>query len=190
MAFLLTAELDAEKRPHEAYRRYQAYLTSVRDTMPPGAYALATSDWYFNSEDHRAPHDAWLEALSIGEASLDASQPADQHRGVTITIRLLGAYHDAHLEFSYRDVSRYRLDFATPHHPRHPGHRDWRYDEFRLAPGGRVEHEIEWWGSRPTGTWLIEAADVEHRYLPLPEASRASSSSRGSSISNPTSNER
>lgn len=24
------------------------------------------------------------------------------------------------------------------------GHRDRRHDEFRHAPGGRVEHEIEW----------------------------------------------
>lgn len=141
--------------------------------MPAGAYALATSEWYFDSTDHRAPHDAWLDAVRIEEASLDAAQTADQHRGVSITVRLLGAYHDAYLEFCYRDVSRYRLDFATPHHPTHPGHRDWRYDEFRLAPNGRVEHEIEWWGPRPTGTWLIEAADVEFRYIPQPVISDA-----------------
>ena len=167
MAYLLTAELDAESQPGAAYRRYQTYLASVRDRMPPGAYALATSEWYFSLTDRRAPHDAWLDALHIQEESIDATQAADQRRGVTITIRLLGAYHDAYLEFSYRDVSRYRLDFATPHHPANPGHRDWRFDEFRLAGEGRVEHEIEWWGPRPTSTWLIEAADVEHRYLPL-----------------------
>ena len=34
------------------------------------------------------------------------------------------------------------------------------------AAGGRVEHEIEWWRSTPTGTSLIEAADVEHLWLP------------------------
>lgn len=105
-----------------------------------------------------------LQGLNIKEEPVDATQPADQHRGVTITIRLLGAYHDANLEFVYRDVSRYRPDFATPHHPENPGHRDWRYDEFRLVGDGRVEHEIEWWGPQPTGTWLIEAADVEYRY--------------------------
>src|SRR6476469_5796301 len=142
MAFLLTAELDSYELPCAAYRRDREYLDSVRDAMPAGAYALATSGWYFNSADHRAPHDAWLEALHVEERSLHAHRPADQHRGVAITIRLLGAYHDAHLEFHYRDVSRYRLDFATPHFPGHARHCDWRYDEFRLAPGGRVEHEI------------------------------------------------
>lgn len=50
------------------------------------------------------------------------------------------------------------------------GHRDWRYDEFRLSKHGGVEHEIERCGPTATGTWLIEAAAVEYRWLPFADA--------------------
>jgi hypothetical protein len=33
--------------------------------------------------------------------------------------------------------------------------------------GGGVEHEIEWWGRGPTGSWLIEAPDVEYAWQPF-----------------------
>ena len=163
MAYILTAQLRDEAAGDGAFARYRAYIASVRDQLPTGAYALASSGWYFDTSDHRAPHDAWLEAATVAEVP-----PADreQRRVTAITIRLLGAYHDGWLEFHYWDVSRYRLELRAEAPDRGRGHRDWRYDEFRLAPGGRVEHEIEWWGAGPTATWLIEAADVEHRWLP------------------------
>lgn len=41
------------------------------------------------------------------------------------------------------------------------------WPQFRLASGGRVEHEIEWWGRGPTVTWLIETADVEYSWPPF-----------------------
>jgi hypothetical protein len=30
----------------------------------------------------------------------------------------------------------------------------------------RYLHEIEWWGSRATGTRLIEASDIEYQWIP------------------------
>jgi hypothetical protein len=47
------------------------------------------------------------------------------------------------------------------------GHRDWRYDELRLSKDGRILHEIEWHGANEVGSWLIEASDVELRWIPL-----------------------
>lgn len=45
---------------------------------------------------------------------------------------------------------------------------DWRYDEFRLADDGRVIHEIEWSSGYGRGaSWLIEAADVQFKILPM-----------------------
>jgi len=67
------------------------------------------------------------------------------------------------VELTYPRVHAYRLNLN--HGER--GHHDWRYDEFRLTDDGHLLHEIEWWGSEETGKWLIEADDVEYRFLPL-----------------------
>lgn len=67
------------------------------------------------------------------------------------------------MELTYPRVHAYRLNLN--HGER--GHHDWRYDEFRLTDDGHLLHEIEWWGSEETGKWLIEADDVEYRFLPL-----------------------
>ncbi|HET7550631.1 MAG TPA: hypothetical protein VFK04_05030 [Gemmatimonadaceae bacterium] len=174
--YILTAQLYDEDTGDQAFARYQAYLDSVHDQMPSGALALATSVWYFNSNDHRAPHDAWLEAVHVVETPVEADAPRRTPRQVAITIRLLGAYHDGFIEFRYRDVTRYRIDLTPESDAPGTGHRDWRYDEFRLAPGGRVEHEIEWWGRGPTGTWLIEAADVEYAWQPFTARAEGSES--------------
>jgi len=60
MTFLLTSD-GRERDVVSAFRRYREYLKSQRSAFPPSAYALATSDWYFDPQDHRCPHDAWLE---------------------------------------------------------------------------------------------------------------------------------
>lgn len=165
MAYILTDQLHAEDEPTAAgaFARYRAYLASVRGRMPPSALALAESDWYFNARDHRAPHDAWLETVTVVERGAGERR---QDRAVALTIRLLGAYHDGYIELHYRDVTRYRIELA-PSETVGGGHRDWRYDELRLGPRGGVVHEIEWWGLEATGTWLIEAGDVEYRWLPV-----------------------
>jgi hypothetical protein len=143
-----------------AFRRYREYLESVKDSFPPSAYALATSDWYFYPRDHRCPHDAWLESLSLAEPS---SGSRHEIRTLSLQARLLGAYHDGYIELRYPRVFRYCLDIDDGE----MGHRDWRYDEFRVSDGGRLIHEIEWWGPRQTGTRLIEASDLEFRWVPI-----------------------
>jgi hypothetical protein len=40
------------------------------------------------------------------------------------------------------------------------GHGYWRYDEFRVSPGGKLVHEIEWSHPDGDGVWLIEEGDV------------------------------
>lgn len=161
MVYILTAQRHDVAR---AFARYHAYIESVRGELPAGAYALATSDWYFDFREHRAPHDAWLERVTVVEQrAASGRDPAK----ICIELRLLGAYHDGWIDLSYRDVSRYRIELASADCDRGYGHRDWRYDEFRLVPGRRVEHEIEWWGIASTGTWLIEAADVEFQWTPI-----------------------
>jgi hypothetical protein len=162
MVYILTEQLYDEVAGDVAFARYQAYLDTVGARMPAGARALATSAWYFDSRDHRAPHDAWLERACVEE-----TVSPDGRRSVQIRVRLLGAYHDGHIEFYYRDVRYYRIALEPRDRDAGHGHRDWRHDEFRVAADGRVEHEIEWWGIQSTGTWLIDAADVEYHWLPL-----------------------
>jgi hypothetical protein len=78
-------------------------------------------------------------------------------------VRLLGAYHDGHIELLYPLVFGYRLSVYNGER----GHRDWRYDELRLSARGHVIHEIEWYRLNEIGSWLIEASDVEFRWIPL-----------------------
>jgi hypothetical protein len=144
-----------------AYDRYRNYLQSTREKFPSSAYALATSDWYHNFNDHRCPHDAWLESVEIGE---DASGVRHEERTAALKIRLLGAYHDGHIELRYPRVFSYALRGDAVGR----GHRDWLYDELRLSEQDRLIHEIEWCGTDDTAHWFIEAADLEFRWIPRP----------------------
>ncbi|HET7463563.1 MAG TPA: hypothetical protein VFJ82_20080 [Longimicrobium sp.] len=65
MAFILSAQRDGASGGW--YERYMEYLAENRGRFPPGAYALATSTWYFGFNDPRGPHDAWLEEVTISE---------------------------------------------------------------------------------------------------------------------------
>jgi hypothetical protein len=135
-----------------AYRRYQEYLRQHEQEFPPGAFALARADWYHNPNDHRCPHDGWLENLVISETA-----GTDKKRTTAILIRLLASYHDGSLEFSYPAVYGYTFESRSCTR----GLGDWRYDEFRLSPDGHLIHEIESAGF-PKGEgarWIIEASD-------------------------------
>ena len=143
-----------------AFEGYGNYLRSRRADFPPSAYALATSDWYFGNSDHRAPHDAWLETAEFRELSSGQRQ---EQRQLSLTVRLLSAYHDGFIELHYPQVFAYTLDSQDSA----AGYCDWRYDELRLSENGHLIHEIEWHYAGPTGRWLIEASDVIHSWIPV-----------------------
>ncbi len=151
MPFILADQRGADIR--EAFRRYRHYLETERHRFPAGALALATSEWYFNPEDHRSPHDAWLQHIVVQETGRGERQ---QHRAAGLSIQLLSAYHDLVLSFTYGRVFGYALDAQEVE----GGHFDWRCDEFRVNERGHLLHEIEWSGMREGARWLIEADDV------------------------------
>lgn len=159
MAFILLAERDADCVG--AFRRYRDYLSRSKSSFPHRAFELACSDWYFDSSDHRCPHDAWLESMVISEPATGSRQEV---RHTSIRIRLLGAYHDGFIEFVYPQVFNYQV--GSPSCERGLG--DWRYDEFRVESDRRVIHEIEWagFGARLASRWVIEASDVEFQWIP------------------------
>jgi len=163
MAFVLSAQrnpddLDAV-RGH--WQRYRNYLRENQARFPPGAYELASSDWYFGCEDHRAPHDAWLEAAVFTEPSDGERQ---QHRQLSLEVTLLGAWHDLWIKLRYPRVYSYAMQGGASN----DGHGDWLYDEFRVADNGHLIHEIEWAGKPffDGSRWLIEASDVEFSVEP------------------------
>ena len=157
MSYVLAEQRDADVVA--AFREYRAYLSENANSFPPSAYELAMSDWYFDFSDHRCPHDAWLQSATFHEPSTGS---CSEIRSSTLTVHLFGAYHDGYIEFVYPEVRAYELSapFAVQ------GHGDWRYDEFRVAEGGGVIHEIEWAAFGHTGRWLIEAADVIQKWIP------------------------
>src|SRR5919202_1729543 len=150
-----------ELRPRfEAYRRY---LDSVREQLPPAAFAFATADWHYAFSDHRCPHDAWVEALTISEP---ASGERQEQRRIDIHVRLLGAYHDGHIDLYYRDVRSYTLELPASPSRIKIGHGDWRDDEVRLSERGLVLHEIVFVGG---SHWLIECEDIQYEWRPFAE---------------------
>ena len=158
MAYYLSKERNEDVTG--SYQRYQQYLRQHKHTFPSGAYTLATAEWYQNPSEHRCPHDGSLESLIISETPSVA--PAS--RSISIRMRLVSAYHDGYIEFSYPTVFAYTLESpacAT-------GLGDWQYDEFRLSSRGYLIHEIEWSAvpNSKDSRWIIEAADVEFKWIP------------------------
>lgn len=159
MAFILSAERMASVgAARECFIRYREYLRETRDRFPESAYELASSDWYFAIDERRSPHDSRLRELRLQEVEAESGP-----RAVSLTVRLLNAWRDHFLDFSYPNVVGYSLGLTTGG----SGHRDWRYDEFRLAEDGNVVHEIEWAGPTSTGHWQIVASDVRLSVVPI-----------------------
>jgi hypothetical protein len=151
--------LSADGRGSDNFKKYRHYLETMKSAFPPKAFALASSDWFFSFDDHRAPHDSWLESFTFSENSSGERQ---EDRSLSLTVRLLSAYHDGYIELFYPKVHSYSFDVWSAD----KGHRDWRYDELRLSQRGNLLHEIEWCALNDTGRWIIEASDIEHRWLP------------------------
>jgi len=161
MAFILSAQRNGPaERVNKAFRRYAEYVEANTSRFPPGALELATSSWYFDASDHRCPHDAWVESLEISEFGERGRQDV---RNVEFRVTLLGAYRDGRITLHYPRVYGYEMRFSGGNR----GHRDWRYDDFRVSEAGRLVHEIEWAGPTETGRWLIDALDVEFIWTPF-----------------------
>jgi hypothetical protein len=157
MAYYLSRE--REQDVMAAYRRYQQYLQEHSSEFPPGALALGTSEWYQNPNDHRCPHDGRLDTLFVSEITNQ-----DQKHTITMRVRLVAAYHDGFIEFTYPQVFAYRLESESSE--KRPV--DWLYDEFRLAENGHLIHEIEWasGSSDQIFRWTIEASDIQCHWIP------------------------
>jgi hypothetical protein len=160
MAYILLKD-----RPQNSYEEWQsgwsnycAYLESVKNRLPPSAYDFASAPWHYDFDDHRAPHDGWVDEIVIRESTMGEQK---ENRALEIVVRLFGAYQDGHIELRYSEVQSYLLASGDTIGL---GHGDWLYDEIRLSDRERVLHEVEWSrGNR----WLIECRDVTYEWRPL-----------------------
>jgi hypothetical protein len=117
-----------------------------------------TADWYSFPEDHRSPHDAWVESITISEPFSGEHQ---EKRSLQIQIRLLGAYHDGIIEFTYKGVNSYSLEGMRDI----AGHGDWLEDEVQH----KKKHDLLIHSVTLTnGTFHIEAEDIQYKWTPLP----------------------
>jgi hypothetical protein len=179
MKFFADIGWSGDVDPENIKRRlneYNDYLKSIQESLPPAVYAFATAPWHYG-DGARGLHDSWLESLSISEL---ASGERSQNRAIGIHIRLLGAYHDRHIELIYEGVRNYSLEISPEFKSSRTyksGHGDWLIDEIRLSESDLVLHEIEFSsGSR----WIIECENIQYlsewkqRHEPLGETADVS----------------
>jgi len=168
MSFLLGLPPDASLAEQRArLRDYRRYLETQQKRMPVRAWEFAAADWHYNPDDHRCPHDAWVNRLDVLEI---AEGERHQNRALEIRVELLGAYHDGRIRLVYPGVTRYSL-----YHPWDPrsrgaavGHGDWLVDEISRSENSRpdrclVLHEVEFSNG---SVWTIEADDIHYDWLP------------------------
>jgi hypothetical protein len=115
-----------------------------------------SSDWYKFPDDHRSPHDAWVESITISEPS---SGDRHEHRGLEINVRLLGAYHDGTIEFTYKGVQSYSIRAVGDG----VGHGDWIEDEVDMNGKDTLAHKV----TLSRGSLEIEADTIEYTWTPL-----------------------
>lgn len=132
--------------------KYRQYLHENKRMFPSSAYGFATAEWHYDLNDHRCPHDSWVQSFKIYE---DSSGSRSEVRKAQISVELLGAYHDGVIKIDYVNVSSYNLSTHSNCHG------DWLYDEVRISAVGGVVHEIDFESSH----WVIECADIKYQWL-------------------------
>lgn len=120
------------------FDEYFAYIESIKDVLTPSVYKFA-SNWNLYSLNSRSSlHDCWLESLTVNE---NGAGERGACRNCSVSILLLGAYHDRIIKIDYIGVERYSLD-AVNLTKSLRGHSDLVMHEIRIGEQSLVEHEI------------------------------------------------
>jgi hypothetical protein len=168
MAYILPSDIKGI-RDHLLIKKhfsdYYQYLESIKDKLPKNVIDFATASWHYDPNDHKCPHDAWVESLKIIELS---SGERRRNRNIEIHLQLLGAYHDGFIDLIYKGVKGYALALREVVNPEsNSWHGDWLADEIRLSDDGIVIHEVEF----PVGgSWKIFFTDIEYKWTPFNES--------------------
>jgi hypothetical protein len=101
-----------------------------------------------------------VESITISEPSYGEHH---QVRGLEIRVRLLGAYHDGNIEFTYKRVLRYLIGAI----PERAAHGDWLEDDVDVKEDASLVHRVKF----TNGSLKIEAEEIEYKWIPLPSLS-------------------
>ena len=143
----------------KAFQEYRNFLNASKDRFPASAFEFAAAPWHYDHEDHRCPHDAWVESVLLREPS---SGPRHEKRELEIEVRLLGAFHDGYLHLFYERVHSY--SFGGKKQRGQIWHGDWLIDEVSISASGFVSHEVLF---SSDSRWTIEAEDIRYRWTPI-----------------------
>jgi hypothetical protein len=157
---------DDREEIQACFRKYRDYLESIKGRLPKSTLEFATADWHYNPEDHRCPHDSWVESVLIEEQSEGKRK---EIRWNNIKLLLLNAFHDGHIDITYERVSNYSFKKLSGKSEINPnsnivGHGDWLYDEIALSENSNVIHEIVFSNNYQ---WFIECVDIVYRWKPF-----------------------
>ena len=143
----------------KVFEQYRNFLLSIKEQTPVAAYEFAAAPWHYDREDHRCPHDCWVESLLVHEPSSGSRQ---EKRDLEIDVRLFAAFHDGYVDLHYHRVRSYSLGGKRAN--AHVGHGDWLADEVSLSPNQHVLHEILFSsGAR----WMTEPEDIHFKWAPI-----------------------
>ena len=67
MSLLLGPQGDSIAEQRARYKAYRREVEAKRSGFPAAALEFALADWHYDPNDHRCPHDAWVEQLAIVE---------------------------------------------------------------------------------------------------------------------------
>ena len=135
-----------------AFKQYQSYIDKNESYFSNTILNLVRSDWYFNARDSKCPKDGWLISKTLNnnyDTRNRVKTPAQ------FELVLLGAYHDCHLKFIYKNVSNLFTDgyagslLEQDYDP-------WRIDEFTVDNVGTLTHSIYFLSGK---VWIIECTD-------------------------------
>lgn len=138
----------------KAWISYKAYIDSIRDRLPPQVYEFAIGSWHYVFTNPRSLHDSWVEEIFLKETVVG---PDRHHRVLSISLRLLGAYHNGYTYLTYEQVTGYDMEMKQPSRGSNHGHGDWLIDEVSLADTGEIIHDILF--SSGT-TWTIKCHNI------------------------------
>jgi len=117
-------------------------------------------EWYKLYEDHRSPAGARVESVTIKDR---LTGEIEQNRGLEVQVRLMGAYHDGTIDFTYTGVRRYSVEGTRDV----AGHPSWLEDDLDIRRHDSLLHSV----TLTNGSFEIEADDIEYKWTPLPALS-------------------
>lgn len=117
------------------YDKYFKYIEEIKHKMPLSVYNLASDRERYDISSKKSLHDSWLISLII--SCTDSAQ--EPSKCVTsITLKLLGPFHDRIYTICYEDVNEYSL--AKKKAKRNDRHNDLLHHEIRVTEEGSFEH--------------------------------------------------